>query len=467
MTPLTTQYPHQHAVVIGGSIAGLLAARVLSDHFARVTIIERDRLPDDASFRSGTPQAHHVHTLLARGQEIIEDLLPGFSAELETAGAIPFDPTRDVRTLLPTGWAPSVASGVRVLAASRALIESVVRRRVLENPRVQTLQSHDVIDLEFDATGQTVTGVTLRARLERKRAYSLPADFVVDASGRSSRTPDWLEAHGFGRPDQDVVTANVGYATRWYTAPPGLERSVWVQTHAPARTRGALVMPMEDGKMVVTLFGAADDCPPTDEEGFEAFARSLPTQAVYRLLRAAEPLTHVYGFRRTENRLRRYDRMARFPDGLAIMGDACAALNPSGGQGMTAAALEALALDTTLRAQRSLTGAGRAFQKRLARDIGPLWQATADNDRRWPGSEGGQPGLRARVRHWYTDRLRARFTLCPDLYVRFVRAAHGVEAGRSLYSPRAAASVLYAALRPKQQPAPVLQTQEMRRAQIA
>lgn len=463
--------PHEHAVVIGGSIAGLLAARVLAGHFARVTIVERDRLPDDASFRSGAPQAHHAHTLLAQGQEIIEGLLPGFGAELEAAGAVPFDPTLHVRTLLPGGWSPSVPSGLRVLAASRSLIESVVRRHVLALSGVTTLQSCDVADLVFDATGQRVTGVTVQARLGRARGReTLSAELVVDASGRSSRAPAWLEQHGFGTVEQQVVSAQVGYATRWYEAPPGVveqRQSLWVQMLPGRGTRGGLLMPMENGKMVVTLFGAADDCPPTDEEGFEAFAHSLPTRAIYNTMKRARPLTHVYSFRRTENRLRRYDRMARFPDGFAVLGDACAALNPSHGQGMTAAALEAVALDETLRRRpASLNGVSRDFQKRLARVIVPLWQATAADDLRWPGSVGGALSPRARLRHRYTDHLRAQFTRRPELYVRFVRAAHGVEPGRALYGPRAAASILYSALRPARRPATIMQTQEMRRVPL-
>ena len=79
----------EHAIVIGCSIAGLLAARVLSDAYERVTIIERDELPAVGHGRKAVPQGRHAHVLLASGQRAIEALLPGITGELLAAGAQP------------------------------------------------------------------------------------------------------------------------------------------------------------------------------------------------------------------------------------------------------------------------------------------------------------------------------------------------------------------------------------------
>lgn len=83
----TLQTNHTHAIVIGGGIAGLLATRVLSDFFTRVTVIERDPQIDMPAPCRGTPQSHQFHLLLTKGREIIDGYFPGI-VEAMVAGAI-------------------------------------------------------------------------------------------------------------------------------------------------------------------------------------------------------------------------------------------------------------------------------------------------------------------------------------------------------------------------------------------
>jgi 2-polyprenyl-6-methoxyphenol hydroxylase-like FAD-dependent oxidoreductase len=230
----TTDHPTysvgtRQALVIGGGIAGLLAARVLTDHFDRVTIVERDHLPTAATFRSGVPQSRHVHALLLRGRQIMEQLFPGLEAELEAAGVPIFDQGLSGLTLFKSGWTPRIASGLTVYACSRTLLESHIRERLIANRNVTLLHGCSVIGLT--ATGNMVTGVQLRQRAHQLGATSdvvaedvvLNADFVIDASGRGSDVTAWLDALGYGTADKTTVNAFLGYATCWFQRPAGFE----------------------------------------------------------------------------------------------------------------------------------------------------------------------------------------------------------------------------------------------------
>ncbi|MBC7869536.1 MAG: FAD-dependent monooxygenase, partial [Chitinophagaceae bacterium] len=119
-----------HAIVIGGSMAGLLTARVLSDHFNRVTIIERDQLPQSADFRGGVPQARHLHTLLVKGQRIMEDLFPGFNEDMLSEGAVPMTWGKDTHFVTTGGYVKHFESTIKSNSFARASLEWLVRRRV-------------------------------------------------------------------------------------------------------------------------------------------------------------------------------------------------------------------------------------------------------------------------------------------------------------------------------------------------
>lgn len=385
-----------HAVVIGSSIAGLTAARALIDHFDRVTIIDRDRLPDTADFRSGVPQARHAHILPLRGQDILEKQFPGLINELVANGAVSINASSDMAFFIAASW-HEVRHHAAVISTtcSRPLLDTTIYRRLAAHPKVHVLQEHDVIGLCVDPRGERVTGVRL---CKRHQSYPvgtiLAADLVVDASGRESRTPQWLTDLGYAPPQETIVNSFPGYATRIYRRPAESEarwKTMYIRPTPPDGTRGGLIIPIEGDRWHVTLVGMARDYPPTDEDGFLAFARGLPTPQFYEAIKAAEPLTKPYGYRRTENRLRHYDQLPRYLEGLLVCGDAVCTLNPVYAQGITLVAMGSLALKRCLKEQRQTandtTGLAQRFQQQLGKVVVSMWRMATRDDQRWPATE--------------------------------------------------------------------------------
>ncbi|WP_235110289.1 NAD(P)/FAD-dependent oxidoreductase [Acaryochloris sp. 'Moss Beach'] len=203
----STSLSEQHAVVIGGSMAGLLAARVLLNHFGRVTVLERDRIPDQPSPRSGVPQAHHVHILLTQGQRILEQLFPGLEAELEVAGAPQVNWTKDLSWLSMWGWSQAVPSDLCTRPCSRALLEWLIYQRLAQEANLTFLPSTRVTGLVANAQKTVITGVQIKTN---QSTETLSADLVVDASGRNSALPKWLNQLGYGSPPQTEINSFLG-----------------------------------------------------------------------------------------------------------------------------------------------------------------------------------------------------------------------------------------------------------------
>jgi 2-polyprenyl-6-methoxyphenol hydroxylase-like FAD-dependent oxidoreductase len=429
-----------HAVVIGGSMAGLLAARALADHFGRVTVLERDRLPDGPDGRKGTPQARHIHVLLTAGRRALEQLFPGLMGELVAAGALDYDALNDMDWNTAAGWGVRFPSPIRVLGATRDLIEWGIRRRVLADARITVWQQIDAVSLRLDPAGRRVVGLTVDDRAAGTQGEALDADLIVDAAGRASRTPLWLEAAGFPRPRETVVNGFLGYASRFVRPPTtwkGDWKTMYVQCAPPARKRGGVIASVEGGRWMVTLAGGGKDYPPTDEEGFKAFARSLADPRFPEAYEAAEPLSEIVGTKTTENRVRHYEELTRRPEGLLIAGDAACAFNPVYGQGMSTAAVGAVTLSECLRRHGagSLDGLASAFQKKLAKANSRAWLLATGEDYRYAEAEGPPPGRLTRLMHGYLDRVTALSVRSPSVRLRLMEVLHLIRSPASLCSP--------------------------------
>ncbi|GAB4207016.1 MAG: hypothetical protein OHK0022_34710 [Roseiflexaceae bacterium] len=441
-------YYGDHAIVIGGSIAGLLTASVLTRSFAQVTIIERDRLPEGAVQRKGVPQARHAHQLLTRGAWVLEELLPGIGSELLAAGAREIDCFNEIVMLNADLPVMRMPPGPTTYAASRDLLEWVVRQRVNALPQVQWVQASHVTGLLTSADGKTVTGVSLQGRTPGAQPEELIADLVVDASGRSSRTPEWLEALGYGRPEETVIDPHAGYASRVYARPNGasFDGGILVIPERPDLRRSGVIMPLEGDRWLVTLIGFDEDLPPNDEEGFLAFARGLQHRAIFDLIKQAMPLSAISGYRRMENQQRHYERMERWPEGLVVLGDAAVALNPLYGQGMTLVALAVQALDKQLRARRGVQGMGQRFQRELAQIVKLPWMMATS------ASGGGEPSGQnpvMRLVQGYMTVMSQLFYTDPEVYATTMKVTHMIASPLQFYRPTVVARVLRHWLRGK------------------
>jgi len=442
-----------HALVIGGSMAGLLTARVLSERFERVTIVERDHFPEGPTFRKGVPQSRHLHVFMMRGRMISDRLFPGLNEELEEAGAVSVDSANDFEWLTPAGFAPRFPSGLPVLMCSRELLEWTIRARVAALPRVSFLEKTEVTGLLPTPDGKGIAAVEIRSRAAKDDVESqgplLRADLVVDASGRNSNASKWLEALGYAPPEETYVNSHLGYASRTYRHPERFDRD-WkglnAQAAPPEFTRGGVLLPLEGNRWMVTLSGVGGDYPPTDEAGFMDFARSLRTPLLYEAIRDAEPLGGISGYRDTENRRRHYEKLSRQPNNFLVTGDAACAFNPVYAQGMTTAALGAETLEACLREQRAAdgnyAGLSKRFQKKLAKVNSASWLLATGEDFRARGVEGGRATFATRLTHRYMDRVLALSLRDTDVRQAFLEVFHMLKPPTALFGPSIVAKVL-------------------------
>jgi hypothetical protein len=440
------------AVVLGASMAGLLAARVLADAYTRVTVIERDNLPHDLGDRRGVPQGRHVHALQARGRELLDELLPGFTEQMVRAGAGIGDHLGGVRWQLSGQRLRQVDIGLPALAASRPLLEGQVRQRVKALPSVGFIEGSDVIGLVTDSARQQVTGVRIAHRDGGGPQQTVSADLVVDATGRGSRIPVWLEQFGYPRPAADRVEVGIGYASRRYRLRPGaLGQDIAILTAGtPSNPRMATLAVMEGGLHILSVGGMLGDYPPVDPAGFEAFAASVCFPDIAEALVGADPVGDPVAFRFQASVRYRYERLRRFPAGLLVIGDAVCSFNPIYGQGMTVAAMEATILQDMLRIG-SPPAAGTYF-RRIAKMIDIPWGIAVGADLAFPGVAGHR-STKVRLVNTYLPRLHAAASTDGSLAEAFIRVMGMVDRPEGLLRPDWALRVLWAHLRGTPAPA--------------
>ncbi|MFF8808336.1 FAD-dependent oxidoreductase [Streptomyces omiyaensis] len=401
----------RHAVVIGGSLAGLLAARVLAEHAERVTVVERDRLPEGPDARPGVPQGRHLHVLIAGGQQALDELLPGFTDELRGLGAPRVGMPTDMVQWQSGQWFTRLPASAHFYSGPRPQLEWLVRQRVLADPRVELVDGTETVGLT--GTAARVTGVRVRERGAGGREERvLAADLVVDASGRSTKAADWLAAIGAEAPHEETLDTGLAYSSRVYRATdavPATDALGYYVVPGPQQPYGGVIVPLGDGHHIVTLSGLRGDEPPTDEGGFEEYAKRLPHPVVSEWLAGAEPAGPVHGFRRTANIRRRYDRPGRRPAGFLATGDALCAFNPIYGQGMAVAALGALALRRALSDTRRVPTT-RRVQRALLDASAQAWDISAGADKKMPGATGDAARSKPadRVTGWYLARVQER-----------------------------------------------------------
>jgi 2-polyprenyl-6-methoxyphenol hydroxylase-like FAD-dependent oxidoreductase len=426
-------------------MAGLLAARVLTDAYGRVTVVERDILPSDFDNRRGVPQGRHLHTLHAHGRELLDELFPGFTADAVQAGAVTADTLGSCRIHVSGQHLCQADIGLPLLGASRPFLEGHVRQRVKALPSVRFLENSDAVGLVID-DDRRVTGVRVAHREEGSTEQKVSADLVIDATGRGSGTPRWLEQLGYPPPEVDRVEIGLGYSSRRYRLRPGaLGDDVAIFTGPTlANPRAGAVAPLEDDQHMVTLAGILGDHPPLDPAGFHAFATTLCFPDIAQALVGATPLNDPVPSRFPVSVRHRYEQLRRFPAGLLVIGDAVCSFNPIYGQGMTVAAMEATTLRHMLRG--GSPPAPRQYFRRIAKMIDTPWEIAVGGDLAFPGVPGRRTA-KVRMVNAYLPRLHAAATTDSSLGRAFIQVVGMVDRPEGLVRPDRALRVLRAHLR--------------------
>jgi 2-polyprenyl-6-methoxyphenol hydroxylase-like FAD-dependent oxidoreductase len=431
-----------HAVVLGGSIAGSLAARVLADACEQVTVVDRDVFPEVVQPRHAVPQGHHIHALLARGQQVLEELFPGFTGELISRGV----PVGDFGTSLSWYFNGAMIrkahTGLVCVAAGRPLLEAYLRGRVRAMPNVSFRDRTDIRGLVASADRSRITGVRIQGPDASAPEEVLDADLVIDTTGRGSRTPRWLEELGYGRVGEERVAMDLTYTTCDYRAPlpfdPIGQDIAIIPVATPAMPRGAIFARMPD-RYAISLTGILGDRPPADHQGFLDYVKSLPVPEIHQAARQAEPLGEPHTFRFPASIRRHYERLPRLPGGLLAMGDAACIFNPVYAQGMTVAAIQTLVLARHLA--DGPPDPARYFRD-LARVIDGPWDMSAGADLGFKGTTGRRT-LKVRMGNAYIPRLQAAAVTDGALSAAFLRAAGLVDPPQALLRPGVAARVLF------------------------
>jgi 2-polyprenyl-6-methoxyphenol hydroxylase-like FAD-dependent oxidoreductase len=430
-----------NAVVVGGGLAGMLAVRALLGHADTVTVVERDRYPDGPEFRKGVPQARHLHIFMSGGIHGLEGLLPGAGAALAGGGAHRLEIPRDLLTRAAAGWQRRFHEGRHTaFSCTRPLLDHVVRDQVLRaaaaaETRVEILQATEVIGLL--GTADRVTGVRTRGRDVGRAEQELAAELVLDASGRASSAPKWLAALGRPAPHEETVDAGLAYATRLLRLAEPPDAGVYIQP-APGIPRGGVLLPVEGGDWIATLYGVRGHHPPTDEDGFFDFTATLADPYLHHLMKTARPSSAIHGFRNTSNRRRHYHAPGGVPEGLVVLADAACTFNPVYGQGMSVAVLGALALRDTLDGGGLHPGLAADAQRAVARAAEAAWLTAVAADRPY-ASQGSTTGtLTDRLRSWYFTRLSARACTDPVVGAAFRDVVSLTAPPTHLVSPRVA-----------------------------
>lgn len=421
------------AVVLGGSMAGLLACRVLSDYYGEVLVVDRDVLAGVSGARRGVPQGGHAHALLARGQQVLEELFPGLTSELQSGGA-PIVDIAEMNWIVEGRRMRQTRSGLRAVSTSRPDLESCVRNRVLARPNVRFLEQHDIAGIVATPERDRITGVRVQSREDGADPVLLEADLVVDASGRGSRIPVWLEDFGYQRPQEERVKIGLSYTTCEYLLPdsPLEENRSVIPLATPASPRGAFFGRTGHQRHILSLTGMLGDQPGPGIEGFLDYARSLPVDDIYEAIRDADPVSAPTTIRFPASQRRHYELLERFPRGLLIVGDSVCSFNPVYGQGMTVSAQEAVVLGTHL-ATGSAPDPIRFFRD-ISSVIDAPWEIAAGGDLGWPGVEGRRT-VKTRIANTYISRLQYAATKDAAITGAFMRVAGLVDPPSTLMRP--------------------------------
>jgi 2-polyprenyl-6-methoxyphenol hydroxylase-like FAD-dependent oxidoreductase len=428
----------------------MLTASVLARHVDVVTVVDRDHLPDGPRQRTGVPQARHAHLLQSGGARMIDRILPGTIDRLTASGARRIGLPSDVVAFSAQGWLRRFPEVQFMISCSRDLLDWVVRDQALANDRITVLENTEVVGLQGDRTRVTAALVEDRAT---RRTARLDADIIVDTTGRGSKAKKWLHALGVPDAHEETVDPGVAYATRVFQAPAGaVEKFPLVNIQASPTDahpgQAASLLPIEQGRWLVTVSGMRGDGPSAGEDEFVAFARAARHPLVGDLIAKAEPLTQIYMSHSTKNRRTYFERLTSWPDGMVVLGDAVATFNPVYGHGMSIAAHSAAALHRQLQRRGLVSGTSRHVQRAIGRVVNTAWTMAVNQDMRYPSVVGKQQSLARRLPQRFFDRLSRTATSEPQVTAALLNAFTLSEPMTKLMNPAVILSTIRGPRRP-------------------
>ena len=435
----------ESAVVVGASMAGLCAARVLADRFDRVTLLDRDTLPEDSSPRGQVPQGRHPHLLLGSGARLLEAWFPGLLADLAAGGAIDVDLCADLYWYQGGGVARRPVSGIRGPTMSRPFLEWAVRHRVAALPSVSLREGVSAEGVLADPAGELITAVVLDG------GETVGCDLMVDATGRQARSLGWIERLGYPVPEVSRVEIDTRYVTQLYRRNelPARDWQVAAIVDEPTKKRLAMALPVEGERWMVVFGGLHGESAPLSHAERVEYARSFPSPVIADILDASEPIGEPATHRFPASQRRHVERLRRFPLGWILLGDAVSSFNPIYGQGMTSAAQQAHVLgkcldrstargDGTRALDRSFS---RQYFKAASRIVSIPWSIAVGADFAYEGTTGKKPPGTDLVNR-YMDRVIIAAQHDDLVALRFNEVAALLRRPETLLAPAFAARVL-------------------------
>lgn len=382
------------AVVLGGSISGILSARVLSDFFEEVIIIEKDQQSALKQVRRSVPQGRHLHVLLETGLQVMDELFPGFSNILIEKGSSIIDSQNDVSWYHFNVWKKRYKSKLRLALQSRPLLEHLLREKLLDQCKnVTMITDTRVIGLIHDETIDRITEVKI-ANNDNRDNQTIKCDFIVDAMGRGSTCDSWLKELGFKTPESKSIHIGMGYTSLLLKPNKPIVKdwkALFIHPYPPYNTKYGAIIPQEkdengEERYMVALSGCLDDHAPKNLNGFLNFANSLDSHEISEFIRNAVPVSDFSYYRSNKNTRKYYEKLKHLPKGIVSIGDAILVPNPIYGQGMTVASLEAKTLYETL--SKGLKDVEKRYYNKIEPLLDFAWDITSGENFRFPEVEG-------------------------------------------------------------------------------
>ncbi len=426
----------RNLTIIGASMCGLLVCHALRDHFSHITLIDRDALPSEPVQRKAIPQGHHSHILLQQGLHNLQALIPDIKVKLIQGGAVQANATLDFRTLFPQGWFPVFPSDIDFLSMTRPLLETVTRLATTTLPHVTIRDATEVVDITLSASASPVISIREKDQTE---TTTLNTDLLIDASGQGSRAAKWLEQNGFPSPQQHRVKAFIGYSSLLLS---GLQlqdkaKGYIVMAREPEHPLGAVLLPVEQDRHMLTLFGFGRHYPATEPEAIRHQLRNLRSDIIYQALEQAD-FRGVKTYRKEQNYKRDFAASGAWPRGFLVIGDAVSSFNPIYGQGIASHSNAIMTLRRFAAGKDAddLIKTAKNSQRQIVRSYAEPWSVSCNEDLRWPETMADRPSpFATKFLHRFADRIGRAASRDAVVTRAYVKILHMAAKPRLLFRP--------------------------------